>query len=53
MAYAKTGSSKLKKADQDLDQDETGELDVEHFPLPKKLLQDAGLEEDGEEDEDA
>ena len=41
----------LKAADADMDQDEDGELDVEHFALPPALLKAAGAESDEEFDE--
>jgi len=35
----------------DIDTDDDGEIDVEHFPLPEGLLRDAGIESDEEWDE--
>ena len=36
----------LRRADEDVDRDEDGALDVEQFPLPAALLEAAGIESD-------
>lgn len=41
----------IKEADEDIDSDEDGELDVEHYPLPAALLKAAGIESDDDFDE--